>query len=70
MSPQIITDEKGKKVGVFLPYKDFEKIMKELENTADEEAYERSMKSKEETIPAREAFKLIEEKRKKSKIGK
>lgn len=70
MSPQIITDEKGKKVGVFLPYKDFQKIMKELEDAADERAYDRSMKLKEETVPAREAFKLIEENRKKSKAGK
>jgi PHD/YefM family antitoxin component YafN of YafNO toxin-antitoxin module len=69
MTPQIITDDKGKKVGVFLPYKDYEKMMKALEDAADERAYDRAMRRKEETIPAREAFKQIEQKRK-AKAGK
>jgi PHD/YefM family antitoxin component YafN of YafNO toxin-antitoxin module len=67
MTPQIVTDDKGKKIGVFLTYKDYEKIMRALEEAADERAYDRAMRRKEETIPAREAFKQIEERRKKQK---
>jgi hypothetical protein len=66
MSPQIVTDDRGKKIGVFLTYKDYEKIIRELEDAADERAFDRAMRRKEETIPAREAFKQIEERRKKA----
>lgn len=62
MSPQIFTDDKGKKIGVFLPYKEYEKLMRALENAADERAYDRAMRQKEETIPLREAIKLRKEK--------
>ncbi len=41
--------------------------MKELENAADEKAYDKAIELKQETVPAREAFKLIEENRKISK---
>lgn len=67
MAPMVVTNEKGKQVGVLVPLKDYEKMMRALEDAADERAYNRAMRRKEETIPAREAFKLIEEKRKKAK---
>jgi len=70
MTPQIVTDEKGKKIGVFLPYKDYEKMIKSLENAADERSYDRAMRRKEEAVPAREAFEQIEERRKKAKASK
>ncbi len=67
MEPMIVTNEKGKKVGVLVPLKDYEKMMKALEDAADERAYDRAMRRKEETIPAREAFKQIEARRKNAK---
>lgn len=67
MAPMVVTNEKGEKVAVLVPLKDYEKMMKALEDAADERAYNRAMRRKEETIPAREAFKQIEERRKKAK---
>ena len=67
MSPMVVTNEKGKQVGVLVPLKDYEKMMKALEDAADERAYNKAMRRKEETISAREAFKQIEERRKKVK---
>jgi PHD/YefM family antitoxin component YafN of YafNO toxin-antitoxin module len=64
MAPMIVTNEKGKQVGVLVPLKDYEKMMKALEDAADERAYDRAMRRKEETIPLREAIKLRKEKRK------
>ncbi|MCW3111072.1 MAG: hypothetical protein JWQ09_5578, partial [Segetibacter sp.] len=67
MAPMVVTNEKGKQVGVLVPLKDYEKMMKALEDAADERAYNKAMRRKEETIPARESFKQIEERRKKAK---
>lgn len=67
MSPMVVTNEKGKQAGVLVPLKAYEKMMKALEDAADERAYNKAMRRKEETIPAREAFKQIEERRKKAK---
>ncbi len=58
----IIEDENGKKIGVFVPYKDYEKMMKELEDAADVRAYDRAKRRKEETIPLREAIKIRKDK--------
>lgn len=68
MAPMVVTNEKGKQVGVLVPLKDYQKMIKALEDAADERAYDRAMRRKEETIPAREAFRQIEERRKKAKI--
>jgi len=65
MTPQIFKDDKGKKIGVFLPYKDYEKMMRALEDAADERAYDRAIRRKEATIPLKEAIKLRKEKLKK-----
>ena len=67
MATMVVTNEKGKQVGVLVPLKDYEKMMKALEDAADERAYNKAMRRKEETIPAREAFKQIEERRKRGK---
>ena len=66
MPPMLVTNEKGKQVGVLVPMKDYEKMMKALEDAADERAYNKAMRRKEKTIPLREAIKQIEEKRKKA----
>ena len=65
MATMIITDEKGKKVSVIVPIKEYEKMIKSLEDAADERAYERAKRGPQIFIPAREAFKQIEENRKK-----
>ena len=64
MATMVVTDEKGKKVGVLVPIKDYEKMMRALEDAADERAYQKAMRRKEPTIPLREAIKLRKEKRK------
>jgi PHD/YefM family antitoxin component YafN of YafNO toxin-antitoxin module len=65
MAPMVVTDEKGKQVGVLVPLKDYNKMIKALEDAADERAYAKAMRRKEETIPLREAIKVRKEKYKK-----
>jgi len=67
MAPMVVTNEKGKQVGVLVPLKDYQKMVKALEDAADERVYNKAMRRKEETISAREAFKQIEERRKRAK---
>ncbi|MBO9684115.1 MAG: hypothetical protein J7502_15860 [Flavisolibacter sp.] len=64
-TPQYITDNKGKKLSVVLPIKDYRKIMEELEELEDIRLYDEAMASKERSMPIEKAFKLIEAKRKK-----
>ena len=64
-TPQFITDNKGKKLSVVLPLKDYKKIIQELEELEDIRLYDEAMESKETSIPIDKAFKLIEAKRKK-----
>ena len=65
MEPMVVTNEKGKKVGVLVPIKEYEKMMKALEDAADERAYNKAIRRKEETIPLREAIKIRKEKSRK-----
>lgn len=58
MTPQYLTDSKGKKTGVFLSIKDYKKIMEELEELEDIKAYDKAKKRDEKTIPLRQAIKL------------
>lgn len=58
MEPMFVTNEKGKQVGVLVPIKEYEKIMKALEDAADERAYNKAIRRKEATIPLREAIKF------------
>jgi PHD/YefM family antitoxin component YafN of YafNO toxin-antitoxin module len=62
--PQYITNNKGKKISVVLPMKDFKAIMEELEELEDIKLYDEAQKSNEPSIPIDEAFKMIEAKRK------
>ncbi len=63
MAPMLVTNEKGKKVGVLVLLKDYQKMMRDLEDAADERAYNKAIRRKEDTIPLREAIKLRKEKR-------
>lgn len=58
MEPMVVTNEKGKQV----PIKEYEKMMKALEDAADERAYNKAIRRKEETIPLREAIEIRKEK--------
>jgi PHD/YefM family antitoxin component YafN of YafNO toxin-antitoxin module len=44
--PQYITDNKGKKISVVLPVKEFKTIMEELEELEDIRLYDEGKKSK------------------------
>nr|MBK9653485.1 hypothetical protein [Bacteroidota bacterium] len=64
--PQYIKDTNGKKSFVILPAKEFDSIMEELEDLEDIRLYDEAKKEDDgERIPMEEAFKMIEEKRKK-----
>ena len=58
MTPQFVIDTSGKKTGVFLSMKDYQKIVEELEELDDIKAYDKAKKRNEKTIPLREAIKL------------
>jgi PHD/YefM family antitoxin component YafN of YafNO toxin-antitoxin module len=65
--PQYITDTAGKKM-VILPAKEFDTLMEELEELEDIKLYDEAKKNDTgERIPMVEAFKMIENKRKKRK---
>lgn len=55
---QVLKDNQGNNIGVFLPMSDYEKILDQLEELEDIKAYDDSKKRNEETIPLREAIKL------------
>ncbi|MBX3163763.1 MAG: hypothetical protein KF900_04735 [Bacteroidetes bacterium] len=61
LSPKYITDNKGKKISVVLPIKDFNAIIEDLE---DIRLYDEAKKSNEPSVPIDQAFKMIEAKRK------
>jgi len=63
VTPQYITDNKGKKISVVLPIKDFKALMEELEELEDIKRYDKAKKSDEPSIPIDEAFRKIEAKR-------
>jgi PHD/YefM family antitoxin component YafN of YafNO toxin-antitoxin module len=65
--PQYITDNKGKKISVVLPVKEFNTIMEELEELEDIRLYDEAKSSNESSIPVDKAFKMIEAKRKNKK---
>ncbi len=58
MSPQIITDKKGKKKGVILSFKDYKKLREMAEELADIKAYDKAKASlnKQKLIPLREVI--------------
>jgi hypothetical protein len=62
-----VVDAKGNRVGVFLPIKDYNKLIEELEERADIKAYDKAVSRKQEFIPLDQALKQIETSRKKKK---
>ncbi len=64
MKTQFITDDKGKKLAVILPIKDYNEMIEELEELEDIKLYDKAKKDKDEALPIDEAFKLIEKERK------
>lgn len=65
ITPQFITDHKGKKISVVLSIKDYEKLIEKLEDLEDVRLYDAAIARNEPSIPMEEAFKMIEAKRKK-----
>lgn len=62
-----VVDAKGNRVGVFLPIKDYNKLIEELEDRDEIRAYDKAMSRKQEFIPLDQALKQIETSRKKKK---
>lgn len=46
-----VTDDKGKKVAVLLPIKDYKKILEELDELEEIRLYDEVKKKKEDSIP-------------------
>jgi PHD/YefM family antitoxin component YafN of YafNO toxin-antitoxin module len=65
MKTQFVTDEKGKKVAVLVPLKDYQKMIEEVDELNCIKAYDRIKEGKEEYLSAAEAFRNIEKKRRK-----
>ena len=61
---QFITNNQGKKVGILLPIDEYNKMLERLEELEDIKAYDEAKANNEPTIPAEQAFKEIEAKRK------
>jgi PHD/YefM family antitoxin component YafN of YafNO toxin-antitoxin module len=67
METQFLTDKKGKKTAVLISIKEYEKLMRDLEELEDIRLYDEAKKDDDGVrIPIEEAFKMIEDKRKKS----
>ncbi len=64
MKTQFIMNQQGKKVGVILPIKDYEKLLDEIDELACVKAYDRVTSKKMTFVPALELFKAIEKNRK------
>jgi hypothetical protein len=66
LHPQFIKDADGKKSWVVLKVKEFDSIIEKLDMKEDVRLYDKAKKNYDgERIPAAEAFKMIEAKRKK-----
>ena len=66
MKTQFITDDHGKKLAIILPIKDYNKMMEDLEELEDIKRYDKAKQNKQEFIDVKQAFKEIEESRKKN----
>ncbi len=65
MRTQFVTDNNGNKLAVILPIKDYNKMVDDLEELEDIKLYDKAKEGKQEFIDAEQAFKEIEEIRKK-----
>lgn len=66
VNPQYITDHTGKKVSAIISMEEFRIIMEELDDLEDLRLYDAAKMSNEPSIPIDEAFKMLDEKRKKN----
>ena len=64
--PQFLTDASGKRTSVMLSFKEYEKIIEELEIAEDLRIYNEVKARNEKAIPIEEAFKKLDAKRKKA----
>ena len=60
IKPQYITDDKGNKLSVVLPIKDFNLLIEELEDLYDQRLYDEAKADNESSIPLEEAFKMLD----------
>jgi hypothetical protein len=63
MTVQVVTDAKGKKVAAIVPWKRYQKMLEELEELEDIRLYDEAKREGSESVPADEAFKQVEAKR-------
>ena len=63
MATQYVTDNKGNKLAVILPIKEYNRMIEELEDLDDIKLYDKAKGKKQEFIDAEQAFKEIEENR-------
>jgi len=63
LEKQFITDNKGKKISVIIPMKDYNFIIEELEELEDIRLYDKAKNKKQSFIEANEVFSEIEKKR-------
>ena len=63
METQFVTDNSGNKLGVFLPMKEYNKIIEDLEDLEDIRLFDEAKKGKQEFVDAEQAFKEIEDER-------
>ncbi len=66
MSTQFVIDDHGKKLAVILPIREYNKMLRDLEELEDIKLYDAAKKGKQEFIDAEQAFKEIEEVRSKN----
>jgi PHD/YefM family antitoxin component YafN of YafNO toxin-antitoxin module len=59
---QILRDNNGNNIGVFMPLEDYEKIMDQLEELEDIRDFDAAIVKNEEIIPLKEAMKLRKQK--------
>ena len=59
-APQYITDDKGNKLSVVIPIKDYEQLMEELEELEDIRLYDEAKEQEGESIPFEEYIKQRE----------
>jgi len=64
MKTQYLIDDNGKKLGVFLSLKEYQKLLDELDELECIKAYDKAKKRKQEFIPLEAVMKEIRTKRK------
>jgi len=64
METQFLTDKKGKKTAVLISIKEYNKLMRDLEELEDIRLYDEAKLLNEPSVPIDDAFRIIEAKRK------